>query len=50
MCVRSADFDRQVIKLSFKVPRLTLSGWYDVRGKILGMPMYGDGEYKMVFS
>jgi hypothetical protein len=50
MCVHSADFDRQIIKLSFKAPRVTMTGWYDVRGRILGLPLYGQGEYQMVFG
>jgi len=50
MCVHSFDFDRQVIKLSFTVPRVTLTGWYDVRGRIFGLPLYGQGDYRMVFG
>jgi len=50
MCVHSLDFDQQVIKLSFTVPRVTLTGWYDVRGRVLGLPFYGQGDYQMVFG
>lgn len=44
MCVHSVDFERQVIKLSLKAPRATLTGWYDVKGSILGLPLNGQGE------
>lgn len=50
MCVHSVDFDRQVIKLSFKAPRVKLTGWYEVRGRVLGLPFYGQGDYWMVFG
>jgi len=50
MCVHSVDFDRHVIKLSFKAPRVTMTGWYEVRGRILGLPLYGQGDYHLVFG
>ena len=50
MCVHSFDFDRQIIKLSFKTPRVTLNGRYDIGGRIFGLPMYGQGDYQLVFG
>ncbi|GFG36384.1 hypothetical protein Cfor_06103 [Coptotermes formosanus] len=49
-CVRSADFDKQIFKLSFKTPRVELIGEYDVRGKLLGLPLSGQGDYQLTFS
>jgi hypothetical protein len=46
----SFDFDRQIIKLSFKTPRVTLNGRYDIGGRIFGLPMYGQGDYQLVFE
>ena len=48
MCVHSVDFDQQVIKMSFKGPRATVTGRYDVRGSVLGLPLNGQGDYQMV--
>ena len=44
-----SGFDKNLLEIHFKVPKLKYTGFYKARGEIVGFPVKGIGSYTLNF-